>query len=66
MAAATLCLTNNLSIQRVARNANSAVASRHFLIRSTCMHQRITDIELTVGHIVDPEKPSVRLPLEID
>ena len=58
-AAATRLLTDNLSNQRVARNANSAVASRYFLIRSTCLHQRITDGELTVGHVVDPENRAV-------
>jgi hypothetical protein len=66
MTKATLCLTDNLSNQRVARNANSAVASRHFLIRSTCLHQRITDAELTVGHVVDPENPSDFLTKFID
>ena len=55
---ATRLLTDNLSNQRVCQNANSAVATRSFLIRSTCLHQRITDGDLTVGHIPDPENPS--------
>ena len=39
-------------------NAQAATASRFFLIRSTCLHQRITDGELSVFHIPDPENPS--------
>jgi hypothetical protein len=55
---ATRILTDNLSNQRVAQNANSAASSRFFLIRSTCLHQRITDGELTVLHVPDPQNPS--------
>ena len=55
---ATRLLTDNLSNQRVCQNANSAVSTRSFLIRSTCLHQRITDGDLTVAHIPDPENPS--------
>lgn len=55
---ATRILTDNLSNQRVAQNAQSAQSSRFFLIRSTCLHQRITDGELTVLHVPDPQNPS--------
>ena len=54
----TWLVTDNLSNQRVAANAQAATASRFFLIRSTCLHQRITDGELSVFHIPDPENPS--------
>ena len=59
-------LTDNLSNQRVAQNASSAVNSRYFLIRSTCLHQRVTDGELTVLHVPDPENPSDFLTKFID
>ena len=64
--AATRVLTDNLSNARVAKNANSAASSRFFLIRSTCLHQRITDGELTVLHVPDPENPSDFLTKFID
>ena len=63
---ATRLLTDNLSNQRVAQNASAAVNSRYFLIRSTCLHQRITDGELTVLHVPDPQNPSDFLTKFID
>ena len=39
---------------------------RYFLIRSTCLHQRITDGELTVLHVPDPQNPSDFLTKFID
>ena len=62
----TRLLTDNLSNQRVAQNASSAVNSRYFLIRSTCLHQRVTDGELTVLYVPDPENPSDFLTKFID
>jgi hypothetical protein len=54
----TLLLTDNLSNQRVSHNAQSSARSRYYLMRSTCLHQRVTDGELAVVHIPDGENPS--------
>ena len=43
---------------RVAQNAQSASRSRFFFIRSVCLHQRITDGDLQVVHVPDPENPA--------
>mmetsp|Transcript_19180 Transcript_19180/g.39137 ORF Transcript_19180/g.39137 Transcript_19180/m.39137 type:complete len:261 (+) Transcript_19180:882-1664(+) len=56
--APTRILTDNLSNQRVAANAQSASASRFFLVISTWLHQRIIDGEITVLHVPDPQNPS--------
>ena len=63
---ATRILTDNLSNQRVAANAQAASASRFFLVRSTCLHQRITDGDITVLHVPDPQNPSDFLTKFID
>lgn len=54
----TLLMTDNLTNMRVAQNAQSAARSRFFLIRSVCLHQRITDGDLQVVHVPDPENPA--------
>ena len=54
----TLLLTDNLSNQRVCQNAQSAARSRYFLIRLACLHQRVSDGELCIVHIPDPQNPS--------
>ena len=57
-AKATIVLTDNLSNQRVAQNAQSSNASRYYLIRSTCLHQRVEDGDVTVLYVPDPQNPS--------
>ena len=54
----TMLLTDNLSNQRVAQNAQSSARSRYYLIRSTCLHQRVADGSISVAHIPDAENPS--------
>ena len=54
----TLLLTDNLSNQKVCQNAQSAARSRYFLIRLACLHQRVSDGELNIVHIPDPQNPS--------
>ena len=48
-------LTDNLANQRVAQNAQAAARSRYFLIRQACLHQCVTDGELAVVYIPDPQ-----------
>ena len=55
---ATTLLTDNLSNQRVAQNAQSSSRSRYYLIRSACLHQRVADGEITVAHVRDEENPA--------
>ena len=55
---ATMLLTDNLSNQRVAQNAQSSARSRYYLIRSTCLHQRVADGEINVVYVPDAENPS--------
>ena len=54
----TLLLTDNLSNQRVAQSAKAAQNSRHFLVRMTCLHQRVADGELVTAWVADPQNPS--------
>ena len=54
----TMLLTDNLSNQRVAQNAQSSARSRYYLIRSTCLHQRVADGSISVAHVPDAENPS--------
>ena len=54
----TLLLTDNLSNQRVCQDAQSAARSLYFLIRLACLHQRVSDGELRIAHIPDPQNPS--------
>ena len=42
----------------MAQNAQAAARSRYFLIRQACLHQRVSDGELTVLYIPDPQNPS--------
>ena len=54
----TRLLTDNLSNQRVAQNAQSSAHSRYYLIRSMCLHQRVADGEISVAYVPDAENPS--------
>ena len=56
--APTVILSDNLANVRVAHRMGSSTNSRHFLIRYECLHQRITDGQIRVLHVRDPDNPS--------
>ena len=54
----TKILTDNLSNQKVCQNAQSSANSRYYLVRATCLHQRVADGEIKVVHVNDPQMPA--------